>query len=214
MKRYKHAMMIASLAALMSTSALADANHAVDISTIKTLKTGDHVNLSGSVDNIKNEREFTLRDKTGTMDVNIASNESVVLKQGDTVNVAGTVDSGFFSTAVNASQVDVRKGIVNAVSDAIEGNTKISLEGANSYDINSLPAQGLVKISGTVKDVDNEKKFTLQDQTGTIDIKVGSAEKAALTEGARVTVIGYVDDGMMGKDINAKKILVVADSDQ
>jgi uncharacterized protein YdeI (BOF family) len=206
MKNYSNGFVIAGLATLVSTSALAA------IKDIKDMGNGSQVNITGTVDTVRNERKFLLRDASGTIAVEIASNQSVVLKQGDTVAVTGVVDKGMLTTDINASQVTVHKNVAQAVGDTIESRTGVSLEGATTYSINSLPKEGLVKVSGKVTDVDNEKKFTVADDTGSIKVDVQSPETAALTKGAEVTVIGYVDSGMLGKDINARKVLVVADA--
>lgn len=206
MKSFSTTFVAAGLIALVSTSALAA------ITTVKSMNNGSQVNVTGTVESVQNEREFTLRDKTGTINVDIESDQSVVLKKGDSVTVSGMVDKDLFGTDINASTVTVNKDMVEAVGDAIEGRTPISLEGATKYNINKLPKEGLVKVSGTVTEVDNEKEFTVKDSTGSIKVDVESAETAALTRGAEVTVIGYVDTGMFGKDINARKVLVIADS--
>lgn len=206
MKNLNATFAAAGLMALVSTSALAA------ITTVKSMNNGSQVNVTGTVESVQNEREFTLRDKTGTINVDIESDQSVVLKEGDNVTVSGMVDKDLFGTDINASKVMVNKNMAEAVGDAIEGRTPISLEGATKYNINKLPKEGLVKVSGTVTEVDNEKEFTVKDSTGSIKVDVESAETAALTKGAEVTVIGYVDTNMFGKDINARKVLVVADS--
>jgi uncharacterized protein YdeI (BOF family) len=135
-----------------------------------------------------------------------------VLKQGEKVSISGVVDSGITGVDVNADTVTVRKDLVSAVGDAIESNTQMSLDGAETYDIKKLPKEGLVKVSGTVTDIDDAEHFTIKDQTGSINVKMTSTERAALTEGAEVTVIGYVDNGLFSKNINANKVLVVADA--
>ena len=206
MKTYNVALAAAGLVALLSANALADLN------SVRGMGDGSQVSITGTVDRVKNEREFTLRDNSGSIDVDIESNQSVVLKQGDSVTVNGTVDRRLFGANINASRVTVNKNVAQAVSDAIEGHTPISFEGATPYDISTLPKQGLVKVSGTVTDVDNEKKFTVKDSTGSIKVKVESPETAALTKGAQVTVIGYVDNGLFRKDINARKVVVLADA--
>lgn len=198
---------IAGLAALISNSALAAGTIA-----IKDLPKGGNVTLSGTVDKIDNEREFVLRDSTGTIDVDIASNQSVVLEKGAQVTVNGVVDKGFFGTDINAATVTVHKGLAETIGEAIEGNTNISMEGATAVTIRNLPEQGIVKLSGIVTKVDNEKEFTLKDETGSINIDIESNEAAAVTKGAHVTVIGYVDNGVMGKDINARKVLIVSNA--
>lgn len=195
-----------SVALLFSTSALA----AID--NVKTMKTGSGVTVVGTVDKVKNEREFTLRDESGKIDVNIASGNSVVLKPGDKVTVSGVIDKGFLGADINANTVSVNKNVTRAVGDMIEAHTGLSFEGATAYTIGSLPNSGMVKVSGIVTDVDNEKKFTVKDDTGSIKVDVASAETAELTEGAHVTVVGSVDKGFFSKDINASKVLVVSDA--
>ena len=204
MKYYGKTLAVTLTAALVSTSALAST------ATVKNMPDKGHVTLEGTVSSVENAREFTLRDAAGTIDVDIDSNQSVVIKNGDKVTVDGVVDKGITGTGINARSVTVQKNMAEAAGDAIEGNTDISLEGATVYNIENLPDKGLVKISGTVTHVDNEKKFTLKDSTGSINVDIESSETAALTEGAEVTVIGYVDKGMLGKDINANKVLVTA----
>jgi uncharacterized protein YdeI (BOF family) len=206
MKNFSKTLTAAGLAALLSTSALAAINN------IRDLKDGSQVTLNGTVDSVQNEREFTLRDETGKIGIDIKSGESVVLKAGDNVTVNGMVDKSLLGTDINARNVTVDKTIARAIGDTIEGNTSMSLEGATMYNIKSLPKEGLVKVSGTVTKVDNEKKFTVKDSTGSIKVDVKSAETAELAKGAQVTVIGYVDSGIFTKDIDARKVLVVADA--
>lgn len=206
MNRFKKPLMVAGLSALLAGTALA----ASGTTTIKNLPDEGQVSISGTVASVENAREFTLRDETGTIGVDITSNQSVVLKKGDKVTVNGVIDSGITGTDINASNVTVHKDMSEAMGDVIEGNTAISFEGATTYKISQLPKEGLVKVSGTVSKVSSEEKFTLRDDTGNITVDMDSAaESAALTQGATVTVIGYVDSGILGKDINAKKVLVV-----
>jgi len=203
MKQFYKPMMFAGLSALLSGTALAADT------TIKTLPEKGTVSLSGTVASVENPREFTLRDATGTIGVDISSSQSVVLKKGDKVTVNGVIDNDITGTDINATEVTVHKDMSEAIGDVIEGNTAISFEGATPYTIAQLPKEGLVKVSGTVTDVEDENAFTLKDSTGKIDVDMESSEAAALTKGASVTVIGYIDSGILGKDINAKKVLVV-----
>lgn len=197
---------LAALAALLSTSALA----AID--NLKDMEDGSAVSLTGTVEKVENEREFTIRDATGTVDVKIVSNQSVVLKPGDTVAVNGMLDGGVLDTDINATSVNVRKNVAEAVSDAIESQTALSLDDATLYTIGNLPRQGLVKVSGQVTDVDNEKKFTIKDPTGSVQVKLESQQMAELAKGAEVTVIGYVDNGLFSRRLDAHKVIVVSDS--
>lgn len=203
-----NSIFMAAAAALLSTSALAAAT-----STIDKLPDEGVVTLSGTVDSVENEREFTLRDATGTIGVDIESNESVVLKEGDRVTVSGTVDRDLAGTDINASRVDVDKGFVEGMSDAVQSIPGVSTADAQAFNIESLPKEGMVKVTGTVSDVDNEQAFTLKDKTGSIDVDMASAEKAALTEGAEVTVIGLVDSGLMSRHLKASKVIVLANAE-
>ncbi|MBN8531292.1 MAG: NirD/YgiW/YdeI family stress tolerance protein [Alphaproteobacteria bacterium] len=213
MKPITTTMAAAGFLALLSTTALS----ANQVNAIKNLENGNQVNITATVDSVQNEREFTLRDATGTIDVDLdSSGQSVVLKQGDTVTVSGVLDKGVLGTDINASSVTV-----NTKSSAVTPPPSVPLTGtanpadapmvnATAYNIGNLPKQGLVKVSGTVADVNNEKEFTLKDQTGSIDVNIGSADNAAVTEGAQVVVIGYVENGLFSKDINASKVQVMA----
>lgn len=193
---------VAALVALLSTSALADIN------SIKSQDDDTTVTVNGVVKEVEDTREFTLQDASGQIEVEIESTQSVVLKPGDKVTVEGKTDTDWFTTEIEAHTVTVHKDVSSAITDAIEGSTTLSFEGATTYHIANLPNKGLVKIAGTVIDVDNEKEFTLQDNTGKINVDVESAEAAALTEGASVTVIGLMDNDLTGKDVNATKVIV------
>jgi uncharacterized protein YdeI (BOF family) len=203
----KHCFLyVAGVAALLSSTAMA-----ANIS-VKTLPDEGQVTINGVVDSVHNEREFTLRDNSGKINVDIESSQSVVLKEGDEVTVTGKIDKDITGKDINASKVDVRKGIVQGVSDAVKGIPGVSTTSASAFNINSLPDNGMVKVTGTVTDVSGEKAFTLKDDTGTIDVDVESRQNAALTEGAKVTVIGNIDKGLLGKDIKATEVIVIADS--
>lgn len=203
MKHY-HLFAAAGMAALLSTTALAAGM------TIKSLPDEGTVTLHGTVDSVNNAHEFTLRDNTGTINVDIATDHSVVLKKGDEVTVTGSIDKDITGKDINASNVTVSKGLVRGVSDAVKSIPGVSTTDAQAFNIRDLPDNGMVKVSGTVSDVDNEKEFTLKDETGSINVDIESDERAALAEGARVTVIGRIDSGLLGKDIKASQVIVTS----
>lgn len=204
MKRYGY-VAAASMTALISTTALAA------ITNLNNLPKDGIVTLQGTVEAVQNEREFILRDDAGkTIGIDIDEGKSVVLKKGDPVTVTGAVDRGFLGTDINASSVSVGKGLIEGMSDTVKSMPGVSTLSAQAFDIKDLPQQGAVKVTGTVTDVDSEQAFTLQDETGSIDVAVTSNERAQLSEGAKVTVIGSVDHGAMGKNIHASQVLVVA----
>lgn len=196
----------AGFAVLLSTSAMAG------MTNISQLPSEGNVTISGVVESVNNEREFTIRDKTGSIGVDLAAGQSLTLKKGDHVTVHGEIDDKFVTKDINAKNVDVDKDLAEGVSDAIKSIPGVSTRDATAYNISQLPEKGMVKVSGVVTDVDNAKEFTLKDDTGSVNIDVESSENAALAEGARVTVIGKVDSGIMGKDINANRVIVTANA--
>lgn len=202
--KHHHLFAAAGMAALLSTTALAAGM------TIKSIPDEGTVTLRGTVDSVNNAHEFTLRDNTGTIDVDINPDHSVVLKKGDEVTVTGSVDKDVTGKDINASNVEVSKGLVRGASDAVKSIPGVSTTSAQAFNIRDLPDRGMVKVSGTVSDVDNEKEFTLKDETGSINVDIESNERAALAEGAKVTVIGHIDSGLLGKDIKASQVIVTA----
>ncbi|MFW0778181.1 MAG: NirD/YgiW/YdeI family stress tolerance protein [Rickettsiales bacterium] len=197
---------IAGMAALTSTTVLANNM------TIDNLPNKGMVTLNGTVESIDSEREFTLRDNTGTIGVDIDSNQSLVLKKGDKVMVKGNIDQNLLGKDINATKVQVSKSIVEGMSDTVESIPGISTADAKAYNIGDLPKNGVVKVTGTVSDVDSEEEFTLNDDTGSIDVEMESSQRAALTKGAKVTVIGSLDSDLMGKEIDATKVIVIANA--
>jgi uncharacterized protein YdeI (BOF family) len=208
----KHSAYItAGIAAFLSTSTLA-----VEISSIAEISKMENksdVTITGVVNSVQNERKFTLRDSTdNTIKIEIDSNESVALKQGDNITVSGTVDRGIIGTNINADSVNVNKSFVTGAKEAARTIPGVSTTDAEAFNISDLPKSGMVKITGKVVDIDNEKEFTLRDETGSINIDIVSAQNAAITEGAEVTVIGNVNNGMLGKSIDAKEVLIVSNA--
>jgi uncharacterized protein YdeI (BOF family) len=173
------------------------------------------VTLSGIVDNVSSNKEFTLRDNSGTIDVMITGNESLVLKNGDKVTVTGKVSNGFLGLtgkSIDATQVAVQKDLGSVVSDVVTATTGVSVDAARAASIANLPEEGMVKVSGTVANVISPKIFTLKDNTGVINVNVQSDENVVFSKSSPVTVIGYVDDSMLGKNIRATHVIVTADT--
>jgi uncharacterized protein YdeI (BOF family) len=204
MKTFAKTMGFAALSALIATGAIANNN----TKAAPDMKDGASITISGMVDKVNSETEFTLRDSAGTIDIDLPKDQSVVLQKGQSVTVTGVVDKDINGTDINATRVDVSKTLGKAISDGIEANTDISLKGATTTTVAALPSTGLVKVHGTVESVDNDKEFTLKDGTGSVNVDVESNQHAALKEGAKVTVIGQVSDGILGKDINASDVVV------
>lgn len=197
-----------SLSLLLATTAFAETV------TIHELPDDGKITLRGVVESVEDERHFVLKDDTGTVDISIASTQSVVLKQGDRVVVDGRVDRGWFGgVEIEASAVDVEKNLVQTLGEAIEGSPVLPSADADIYEIGALPDAGMVKIAGVVSDVKDDKKFTLRDDTGSININIESAQSAAVTRGASVTVIGSIKDGVLKKDVTAHKVFVTSDAE-
>jgi len=180
---------------------------------VRDLPSKGIVSISGTVEKVDSSQKFTLRDSSGVISVSMPAKQSLVLKDGEGVSVIGTVNNGFLgltAKTIDATDVQVHKDLGTAVSDAITQTTGISLDQAKTEQINTLPKQGMVKLSGTVQHVQDAKNFTLKDATGTIHVNVQSNENVVLVKNAEVTVIGYVHDGILGKNIRATHVMVTA----
>jgi len=181
---------------------------------IRNLPDKGAVTVSGTVEQVKNEREFTLRDTSGAVDVKLASDQSAVLKQGDNVTVTGAMETPWWGLAgkdIAASNVRVHKDLGTALSDAVTKTTGITMDKAEVVRIGALPAEGEVRITGVVDQVGNEKNFTVKDATGKVDVSMRSDESVVLAKGAEVTVVGYVKSGMLGKKVDATHVIVLSD---
>ena len=77
-----------------------------------------------------------------------------------------------------------------------------------STPIAALPEDGAVKMTGIVSDLEPQKAFRLNDETGSVDVEIAS--HMALREGQRVTVVGVVDDRGLEKQVAARRILLAS----
>ena len=201
--KFTETMLIAGITALLSTTALADATSA----SVSNAPNGGPVTLSGTVEDFDNAHSFTLRDNSGTVKVDLSAAKSVVLKNGETVDVTGTVNKGVLGTTVVATSINEDKAVGQQIGEAIDSVTGQDAAGsAKVVNIRSLPKTGLVKVTGMVESVSNQKKFTLKDSTGHVDVNITSGESASLNKGAQVTVVGHVDNGILSKSINATEV--------
>lgn len=197
---------LTSFAVLLSTSALA-----ATANSVGNMQNGSAVSLSGTVENFDSAKSFTLRDASGEVKIDLSSSKSIVLKNGDKVDVSGTVDKGIMTTAVVATKVEEDKNVGQQIGEAIDSATgQTPASNATQVSIKALPEKGLVKVSGTVDSVSSEKKFTLRDSTGTVDVAIKSDQSASLHKGSGVTVVGYVNNGLLGKSIDASQVEVRA----
>jgi uncharacterized protein YdeI (BOF family) len=200
--KFANAMVIAGIVALSSTAALAATAVA-----IKDSPNGAEVTLSGTVEDFDSQHAFMLRDASGTVKIDLTSAKPMVLKDGEAVSVTGRVNHTVLGTDVVARNVSEDKGVGQQIGEAIDSVTGQDAAGsARVVTIQSLPNSGLVKLNGMVDSVASEKKFTLKDSTGHIDVSIKSAESASLKKGVEVTVIGNVDNGILGKKIVATEV--------
>lgn len=81
-------------------------------------------------------------------------------------------------------------------------------EMATETNINSLPKEGMVQISGTVTEVDGANEFTLKDSTGEIEVESDTDLNLAL--GDEVTVSGEIDSGFFSTEIEATNVTINA----
>jgi len=63
------------------------------------------VQITGIVDKVSDQKNFTLKDTTGAVDVSIQSDENVVLAKGAEVTVTGYVNNGILGKKIRATHV-------------------------------------------------------------------------------------------------------------
>ncbi|MCE3231898.1 MAG: Bacterial fold protein [Rickettsiaceae bacterium] len=198
----KTSLAIAGTAVLLSTTALAQNL------TIKTLPDSGTVSITGTVDKVKNEKRFVLRDNSGTISVDIESNKPILLQKGQTVRVSGYIDKHLMGKDINATSVEVQSNPPQDTTASTGGDVDTP-DRASEFSIANLPQSGAVKVSGLIQDLNNEKNFTLQDDTGKIDVNIQEAEiSTSLSNSTKVVVFGYVENGLTGRKIKATKVLV------
>ncbi len=200
--KFNKTVIIASIATLFSAAALAST--AV---SVKDLPKGSYVTLNGTVEDFDSEHTFMLRDPSGSIKIDLSSANSVALKEGEKVSITGTVNQTILGTDVVATSVTEDKGVGQQVGEAIDSVTGQNAAGsARTVTIQTMPDTGFVKLNGIVESVESEKKFTLKDAYGKIDINITSSTSASLNKGTEVTVIGYVEKAILGKHINATEV--------
>lgn len=180
--------------------------------TIDHLPIQGSVTVRGMVEKVLDPRHFTLRDETGVATVEVQSNQSLILKQGASVTVNGTSDGTASHITLRATDVSENKSAVQGLADAVSAVPGLPLTDAASYTIAQLPSKGDAKVTGTVTQVFSAKEFHMTDKTGGINVDVPPEQSALIRKGARVTVIGNVGHDAVGKDINATRIIVIADA--
>jgi len=201
-------IMVAGILCLFSTLGLA-----ATATAVKDLPDGSQVTLTGTVEDFDSEHAFMLRDGSGAIKVDLSSTNPIVLKDGDKVDVTGLVNHTILGTDIVARSVNEDKGVGERVGEAIDSVTGQDVaSSAKTVSVKSMPDSGLIRISGIVDNVDSEKKFTLKDSTGYVDVTIKSGESASLEKGTEVTVIGNVDKGLLGKSIDAIEVDVRSSS--
>lgn len=173
-----------------------------------TITKGDGITVTGVV------------DKSSETTIINATSVSAAATAGEAVtNTAGKAAAAVSNAAEKATDSvgDMADSIVSSFNDSVKENMEDTegTEEAQATDIKNLPDEGLVQLTGTVKKVDGKTDFTLADATGEIEIDIAKETFVeAITEGARVSVIGYVDKGLLfGTDIDAVKVSIVDGAD-
>jgi len=165
--------------------------------------------LNGVVEEFDSQHAFMLRDSSGLVKIDLSSAQPMVLKNGEKVTVNGQAHQTILGADVIAYDVSEDNNVGEQIGAAIDSVTGQDAAGeAQFFKIKYLPKSGLVKINGIVDSVDSEKRFRLRDSTGHIDVTIRSDESASLNKGTPLTVIGYLDNGLLGKGINASEVHV------
>jgi ribosome-associated protein YbcJ (S4-like RNA binding protein) len=110
---------------LIATSAMAQG--AMTGTSIKQLPKEGQVTISGTVDNMENNREFTLRDLNGDT-VEIEAKTDLNIKEGDRVEVSGVIDSSFMGMdkEIDATTVTVQSRVNQNATVTDTHNNKVT----------------------------------------------------------------------------------------
>lgn len=162
-----------------------------DIAAIKHGAAQQPVSLDGTVDGVE-DHAFTLRDASGHIRIHLRPDDAVVLKKGDEVSVTGTLHRSLLGNSIDASSVQPHQSALKAIDEAAKRIPGMATAQVQSYDIRTLPTSGQVKVTGTVERVQNDTEFSLADDTGSVAVRIASQQRAVLTPGAKVTVIGKI----------------------
>lgn len=183
-KSLKYSTAVAGITALLAVPFIVgDVTAAEDnrakLQTEQTANNG-RVKLTGTIDNIYSNRNFTLRDHRGNT-IQVRSDRRMELREGDRVQIIGRV-----------AATDV-KVLNRDASDDMSG-------GARQYSsIEELPAEGRVTLVGIVTDdvQSGDRSLVIRDMNDdTIDVHFDT--NLQLREGSTVRVTGEIEDEALG----------------
>jgi uncharacterized protein YdeI (BOF family) len=178
----------------------------ISIHNLNRLPDGRRVRLNGTVEAVQGKRDFILRDDSGHIEINLTSHEKIALTKGAEVTVSGRINRGLMGVNIDASSVTLRSKSEQAAAEKPLDSGLAAK--APAYTVATLPETGFVKVTGTVTTSENDREFVMKDATGLVDVSVADADASKVMKGSRVTVIGSVDRGVLGKDISASRIVV------
>ncbi len=174
------------------------------------LTDNDYVTLSGTVDQVLGEDEFTLNYGNGKIKVD--TNDSwpelfkqqkggvgYLIKSGDKVTVTGRVDKNW-TTANEIEAEAVSYALGNFVMTYYTPNMRKNMA---SHTSPYFSTGGRLSLTGTVTEVKNDEEFILQYPGGTIQVdtdKIDIPVNRRIEVGERLTVYGTYDEGIMKRN--------------
>jgi uncharacterized protein YdeI (BOF family) len=208
-------------ASLMVSTAAFAANDSMKSAATAAPEAGA-VTLSGTVDKLVDKDTFVLRDASGNrIDVNTAS--PLAVKEGDVVSVKGQKSPETMGMGVEISDAFVVAGAASASKGSPMSSAKTDdsrkqaksesvAESANAglSNIENLPEEGSVNLSGVVSRVSGSDSFTLSDSNGK-SINVQTASAADVKQGDTVSVNGQIGDRLLGfgRQIEDAKVMII-----
>lgn len=180
-------------------------------STIDALPDEGRVSISGKVEDLDGDNEFSLQDSKGNS-IRVESDRDLMLREGDRVKVIGMMDRGFLSIgseidAINITVLERATASTEKKSDKdyrttihypFDNNDDYDWKGEEYGAIDKLPDSGYVALSGTVENVFlNDQVLIVKDSTGdTIDVH--TAGRFDVKKGDTVVVKGRMVDEFAG----------------
>lgn len=208
---------------MLAVSSVASADdQSKEYASIAQLPEAGSVTLTGTVEGISSNKEFTLRDANGKT-IEIDSKFQLTLHEGDRVKVVGVLDDKALGlgkeidatsvTVIDAADETSRPETQEADEPA---PTEPSVKGGSGDDemkaVDALPDEGPVTITGTIEKVaDDKMSFTLKGESGeTIDVH--TKEAVTVTAGQKVKVTGVMDSEVagLGEQIVSAKVVMVS----
>ena len=179
--------------------------------TIDALPDEGRVSISGLVEDLDGDNEFSLQDSKGES-IRVESDRDLMLREGDRVKVIGIMDRGFLSIGSEIDAINITvlqratastkqkddKDYRTTIHYPFDDNVDYDWKGEEYGAIDKLPDSGDVSLTATVENVFlDDQVLIVKDSTGdTIDVH--TMGRFDVKKGDTVVVRGRMVDEFAG----------------